>query len=117
MPPRPGQLDQISEAIGELKGSVKSIESYVHEGRHGVNNLSQKFDALGTKITRDIAAVEERIRVRFEAVEQRLSALEDAKQRAEGAKGALLWILQSPLVGWIAAAMMFFTAWWKGQLR
>jgi hypothetical protein len=115
-PARPsGQLDQISEAIGELKGSVKSIEAYVHEGRHGVNNLSQKLDALGTRITRDIAAVEERMKIRFEAVEMRVLALETAKFRQDGAKGLVVWFLQSPLVGWIAATALFFAAWWKGQ--
>lgn len=107
MPPRQGQLDQISEAIGELRGLVTSIEKYVHEGRHGVNNLSQKFDALAVKIASDIAAVEARI-------DTRLTVLETAYQQQRGAKNLAVWLLQSPIVGWLAAAALFVAAWWKG---
>lgn len=117
MPPRgTGQLDEISEAIGELKGSVKSIESYVHEGRHGVNNLSQEVKGLGTLITREIAAVEERMKVRFEQVEQRLVLLEAVKNQQIGAKNLTVAVLQSPLIGWLVAIAAVVAAWWKGRI-
>jgi len=106
MPPRAGQLDQISEAIGELKGSVKAVEQYVHEGRHGVNNLSQKIDAMRVSIGKDIAAVEAKM-------DARLTALERAAERETGAKNIAVWFLQSPLIGWLAAGIMLFIAWWK----
>jgi peptidoglycan hydrolase CwlO-like protein len=87
-----GQLDEISEAIGRLSGQVESLDRYTHEREHGINNLSQKLDALGTKITRDIAAVEERIRVRFEQVESRIASLESIRQQQAGAKNLAAWI-------------------------
>ncbi len=101
-----GQLDQISEAIGELRSSMKTIEKYVHESRHGVNNLSQKLDALAVKIASDITSVE----IRFDA---RLRALEATEQQEAGAKKLVVWFLQSPLVGWIAAGIVVAVTWWK----
>jgi len=56
LPPRSGQLDQISEAIGEIRGTVAGIERYIHEERHGVRNLSQKVDGLSAQLSRDLAA-------------------------------------------------------------
>jgi predicted RNase H-like nuclease (RuvC/YqgF family) len=117
MAPRTGQLDEISEAIGRLSGQVDSLDRYTHEREHGINNLSQKLDALGTKITRDIAAVEERIRVRFEQVEARLALLEKVSAQETGARNLATWFLQSPLIGWIAAAILFFIGWWKSVPR
>lgn len=110
MPPRSGQLDQISEAIGELKGSVKAIETYVHEGRHGVNNLSQKVDGLGVQIGRDVAALKAELRVDIEALSNRVRALEDSQNKQTGAKSLVVWFLQSPLVAWISAAVLFVAA-------
>lgn len=107
----PGQLDQISEAIGEIRGTVAGIERYMHEREHGLNNLSQKLDAHGNRITREIGAVEERMRVRFEQVEIRIALLETAKAKQDGAKGTLLWLVQNPLIGWIFIAIGMFWAW------
>lgn len=122
MPPRrTGQLDQISEAIGELRGMVVSLDRYTHEREHSLNNLSQKIEALGTKITRDIAAVEARIEAKVDsfvaATNERLVALEKAHQQQAGARNLATWFLQSPLVGWLVAAGLFVAAWWKGEIR
>ena len=118
MPPRSGQLDQISQAIGELQGSVDAIEKYVHANRHDGNNLSQKIDGLGTRITRDIAAVEARIEVRITAMDNRVAALERAGLRAETQKSTFAAILQSPIIGGIVGSVItwaaLFFAWWKG---
>jgi DNA-binding FrmR family transcriptional regulator len=113
----PGQLDEISEAIGRLKGQIDGIEKYIHEKRHDDANVAQKVEALGTRITRDIAAVEGRIEGRIKAMDDRLIALELAQQREVGAKNLAVWLLQSPLIGWIAAAVMFAAVWWKGQMK
>jgi hypothetical protein len=117
MPPRSGQLDEISEAIGRLSGQVESLDRYTHEREHGLNNLIQKVEALGTRITRDIAAVEGRIEGRIKAMDDRLLVLEQARQQQTGAKNLAVWLLQSPLIGWIAAAVMFAAVWWKGQMK
>src|SRR5690348_9595825 len=113
MAERGGQLDQISQAVGRLEGLVEGIEKYIHDKRHDDANVAQKVEALGTRITRDIAAVEGRIEGRIKAMDDRLIALEKAQQREAGAKNLAVWILQSPLIGWIAAAVLFFAAWWK----
>ena len=115
MPPRAGQLDQISEAIGRLKGQIDGIEKYIHEKRHDDANVAQKVEALGTRITRDIAAVEGRIEGRIKAMDDRLAALEREQQREAGAKNLAVWVLQSPLIGWLAAGVMTFLALWKGS--
>lgn len=115
MPPRPGQLDEISEAIGRLSGQVDSLDRYTHEREHGINNLAQKVEALGTRITRDIAAVEGRIEGRIKAMEDRVVILELAAQREQGARSLATWLLQSPLIGWLVAAALFVAAWWRGD--
>lgn len=125
MPGRSGQLDEISEAIGEIRGTVAGIERYIHEERHGVRNLSQKVDGIGALISREVASAKaeinaniattvERIEARMQTIDDRVSMLETKRQREEGARGLAVWFLQSPLVGWIAAALLAFVAWWKG---
>lgn len=105
----PRQLDEISEAIGELKGSVKVIEKYIHDERHGVNNLSQKIDGLAVSIGRDIAAVKAEIEVKIEAIGGRVGALEAVRMQQMGASNAMLAILKSPAIGWLVGAAI--TAW------
>jgi predicted DNA-binding protein len=112
-----GQLDEISQAIGRLSGQVEALDRYTHEREHGINNLTQKVEALGTRITRDIAAVEGRIEGRIKAMEDRLFAVEAVNQRNDGAKNLITWIVQSPLVGWLVAAGLFFAALWTKDVQ
>jgi hypothetical protein len=97
-------LGQIREDLGELRGSVKAIEQYVHEGRHGTNNLSQKIDALAVKITSDMASVEARL-------DGRLRRLETNAAGDERSRSILVTFLQSPLLAWIFAAAVVFWSW------
>lgn len=108
-----GQLDEISQAIGRLSGQVEGLDKYTHEREHGLNNLAQKVESLGTRITRDIAAVEGRIEGRIKAMDDRLVALEREQSREIGAKNLVTWILQSPLIGWLVAAALFAAVWFK----
>jgi hypothetical protein len=94
-PQRGSGFDQISMMIGELKGSVGEIEKYVHDGRHGINNLGQKFDALAVKIASDIAAVEARLDARLQAVEKQQSSW-------TGAKLLAAWIVQTVIAAIVA---------------
>jgi hypothetical protein len=112
-----GQLDEISQAIGRLSGQVESLDRYTHEREHGINNLAQKVEGLGIRITRDIAAVEGRIEGRIKAMDDRLVAVEAKQQQQAGAKNLVTWILQSPLVGWLAAAALFFAALWTKDVQ
>lgn len=120
MPPRqsqPQQLDEISESIGHLRGTLTSVEKYIHENSHGVNNLSQKVEALGVRITRDIAAVEGRIEGRIKAMDDRLAALEAINQRQAGAKSFAIAFLHSPVIAWIFAIAVAAWTYFKGPAR
>jgi hypothetical protein len=107
--PGHGQLDEISEAIGIVKGKLEGIERYMHEREHGLNNLMQKVEGLGVRITRDIAAVEGRIEGRIKAMDDRLLALERAQARDTGARNVITAILRSPAIGWLVGAAI--SAW------
>ena len=119
MPERGGQLHEISAEIGEIKGLLKALDRYVHEREHGINNLSQKVDAMRIGIGKDIAAVEARMEVRFEAFEKRLRELEETDLKAETQKRTLATILQSPIVGGVIGSLLtwaaLFLAWWKAK--
>jgi hypothetical protein len=113
MPPRNGQLDEISQAIGELKGSFAAVERYMHDREHGLNNIGQKVDALGVRIGKDIAAVEARIGVQIKAMEDRIAVLEQHDNRQDGGKALALWFVQSPFFAWITALVALAVAWWR----
>lgn len=114
--PRPGQLDEISEAIGLVKGQLAGIERYMHEREHGLNNLAQKVDGLGIRITRDIAAVEGRIEGRIKAMDDRLLALERAQARETGARSVVLWLVRNPLVSFLIGAAVAAWAFITGKV-
>jgi hypothetical protein len=115
-PPRPGQLDEISQAIGRLSGQVESLDRYTHEREHGLNNLAQKVEGLGIRITRDIAAVEGRIEGRIKAMDDRLLALERAEQRETGARSVVLWLIRNPLVSFLIGAAVAAWAFITGKV-
>jgi hypothetical protein len=117
MPPRSGHLDQISQSIGQLEGRFDGIERYMHDREHGLNNIGMKVDALGVRLGKDIAAVEAKIGVRIEAMELRVAALETLAAQEKGARGIIVWLLQSPVIGWLVAAAIFAAAWFKGAQR
>jgi archaellum component FlaC len=119
-----GQLDQISEAIGEIRGTVGGIERYIHQERHGLRNLSQEVKSLSSQVSREIATAKaeinasmttalERVEARIATIDERVTILERIRDREYGARGLALWFLQSPLIGWLAAAIVIFAAWWK----
>lgn len=97
-------FDQISMMFGELKGSVAEIEKYVHEGRHGINNLSQKLDGMAVRLAADLAAVEARM-------DSRLRKLEESAAGDQRARNITTVILQSPVVAWLfAIAVVLYEA-------
>lgn len=112
MPPRSGQLDQISEAIGRLAGQVEGIEKYIHDKRHDDANVSQKIDGLGTQITREVARMKAELQVQLDAIDRRVASLEADKLRREGAVGLIEWVgknypflgLCIILIGWVGFA-------------
>jgi chromosome segregation ATPase len=130
MPPRLGQLDEISQAIGQLEGRFDGIERYMHDREHGLNNVSQKLDAISTKFSGDIAAAKaeingsmttaiERVEARIQTIDDRVAALETARSKNEGAKSVWIEILKSPIVagtiGGILAAFAMAYAFFTGK--
>jgi DNA-binding FrmR family transcriptional regulator len=117
MAAREGQLDEISQAIGRLSGQMEAIERYMHEREHGLNNLVQKVEALGVRITRDIAAVEGRIEGRMMAMDARVRSLEDEKQRRDGAVGLVAWFAKHWPFSIVIAFLAAWIAWANGRLH
>lgn len=111
MPPRSGQLDQISQSIGRLEGKLDGIDSYVHEREHNIANLSQKVDGLSQQITREVSRMKAEIQVQLEAISARVTKLEDAAAQSRGAKNITIAFLQSPVIAWLfALAVVAWTA-------
>jgi uncharacterized protein YoxC len=111
-----GTLDEISQKIGELT-------AYTHEHRHGVNNLSAKFDALALDIVKRVEALDTKMTIRIdevvtsltarnEALAHRVESLERERERDRGMRGALDWVFKSPLIGWLVALIGFVVAIW-----
>lgn len=97
-PPAHPQLDEISSKIGELG-------AYVHEHRHGVNNLSLKFDALSVDLAKRVEALDLKMAARIEemgntitrrldALEERIETLETDKHKRDGAVGLVEWLMR-----------------------
>lgn len=129
MPGRAGQLDEISEAIGEIRGTLNAVEKYIHTREHGINNLSQKVEALGTKFSGDLAAAKaeisvgvttaiEKVEARLQIIDERVTALETAQARDDGQRSVWVEILKSPIVagtiGGILALLAVSLAYFKG---
>lgn len=63
-----------------MEGKLEGIDRYMHEREHGINNLSQKIDALALRLASDLAAVEAKMDARLKTVEIGQSAFSGAKQ-------------------------------------
>ena len=85
-----GQLDEISEAIGRLDGRFEGVEQYIHQHNHDVRDISQKIDALGHAMAKDIAAVEARMDVRLRALELGQNTVSTGKKFVE-------WLMQTTI--------------------
>jgi hypothetical protein len=112
-----GKLDEISLRIGELSG-------YVHEHRHGVNNLSAKFDAVALDMTRRVGALDVKMTIRIDEINTnlttklelanaRIGVLEAIQEQQKGARRLAAWLLQSPVIAWLVALAGFLAALWS----
>jgi chaperonin cofactor prefoldin len=113
-----GQLDQISEAIGELKGSVKAIDRYIHEREHSIVNLTQSVNGIGTLVSREVAKLRAELKVDLDSLSLRVTALEKSQERQTGERGLVGAILRSPLLAWMfAIAVLAYEALKVGSHR
>lgn len=118
--PGPRQLDEISERLGRLDGRFDGIERYMHEREHNISNLTQKLDAISVQFSKEIATAKaevstslERVEARIQTIDERVTVIERGRERESGARGLAVWLLQSPMLAWIAAAAVAIAAWWK----
>lgn len=84
--------------VGEIRGQLREIV-------HATNNNSSKLDQVG----KQLAKLED-LPTALGDLTTRVAALEAEKSKGDGAKGVIAWLLQSPLIGWIATAAIAFWA-------
>ena len=123
-PMRQNVTDDLAMKIGE-------VVAYIHENRHGVNNLSSKFDGFTIDLRKQLAALETKLGNRVEEIERtlraelvaqniateakltaanmRIAVLEQEKYRRDGASTVIASIMRSPTLGWMVGAAV--TAW------
>jgi hypothetical protein len=75
------------------------IEGQLRELIHNQNNEAMKNAAIGEKVSK-LEGVPDDIA----EIKQRLTALETAEHRREGATGVFQAILRSPTIAWLVAA-------------
>jgi predicted extracellular nuclease len=121
MPPRSGQLDQISESIGEIR-------AYVHAGRHDVANLTQVVNAqdaaqvkrhaeLKAEVASQIREGLETMRTEIANVTARVTKLEENRIRREGQLSVWQWLAQHWPLAPVLTAILAFIAWANGKLH
>lgn len=114
-PPRAGQLDQISESIGEIR-------AYVHASQHDVRELKQMVNGLDASTVKrhgDLKAeVGERIdrgletmRSEIAIIAARVAILEENRARQAGGAGVWKWLAATAVA--VAAAI---AGWWRPHL-
>jgi hypothetical protein len=132
MPPRP---DPLGERLSSLEATVAGMDKYAHEKWHDLNNTLTPLTGLPLQLTREIARMQGTFDGRMAAITRemersitaavekaiepissdlselrsRVDALESVKQQEAGAKGVIVAIVKSPLIGWLVGAAI--TAW------
>jgi len=96
-PGRSTQLDELERAIGRLEGKFDGLDRYTHEREHGINNVSQKIDALTVKFGADLAALEAKM-------DSRLRTLELGNSEMTTGRKIVLWVVQTVLTAVMAIA-------------
>jgi hypothetical protein len=120
MPIGQGKLDDISMKIGEMS-------NYIHEHRHGVNNLSAKFDALALDIVKRVEALDIKMTLRIDEVVKgltsentslrlRIEALELERERRHGAMGVWVWLGEHWPFAALFAGLAAVVAWANNKL-
>jgi septal ring factor EnvC (AmiA/AmiB activator) len=117
MPPRPGQIDELSQSIGRLEGLVEGIDKYVHDREHSINNLVQKVDSLGTQITREVTRMKAELQVQLDAMDRRIAQLEADKLRREGAIGLIEWVGKNYPFLILCAGLFLYISYANGLLK
>ena len=94
-----GIIIGFTEQMGGLAKNVGEMSGQVREQIHISNNNSAKIDALGVSLG------------------ARLTALEAANHRRDGASNLLHLLLKSPVIAWLAAIAGLAWAFLTGRLK
>jgi uncharacterized protein YicC (UPF0701 family) len=126
VPSQGRSIDEMSKWLGKIEGVVEGLERYVHEFRHDERNRRQVDQTFQDKVIarldkmRDdieemrakdaaaLAAVRLADREEFEGLRSDVEELKRANDKREGVWGAIDWLINSPLIGWLAAAAAIF---------
>ena len=115
--PRPGQLDDISLRMGELIAGQRSLEKYIHDREHGLNNLSQEVKGMALDVSRQIEKsdlrtanliekLDQKVAARLDDHEGRIHILEGLQNERTGVRKLLTWLFQTQAIGWLVAGTL-----------
>lgn len=115
-----GKLDEISQAIGR-------VDAYVHEYRHGLNNIAQQINGmelasekrhanLKVELTAQIDKGLDALRRDIIDVAARVAALEATHLRQEGAVSVWKWLGAHWPFAAVSAAILAAIAWANNRL-
>ncbi len=103
------QNPEILRMIGDMKEGLGELRGQLRELIHNVNNMSVKIDSLSEK-----SAQSHDHPMEIVSIKERLSALEIAEQKRNGAFSFGALFLKSPVLAWAVAAMIVIYAKLKG---
>lgn len=103
------QNPEILRMIGDMKEGLGELRGQLRELIHNVNSMTIKIDSLAEKSAQSHDHPTEIV-----SIKERLSALEIAEQKRDGAFSLGRLILKSPLLAWVAAGLFLVYAKFKG---
>ncbi|UIJ43804.1 hypothetical protein LZK98_11945 [Sphingomonas cannabina] len=96
-------LQNISIAVGEVRGQLREVV-------HGVNNMAQKVDNMSDKVSALVS-----VPGKMAELEARVTVLEAAENQRVGAMGFGGWLLKVLPIGAISAAIGAISAFLTGR--
>ena len=100
---------EIMRMIGDMKGEFGELRGQMRELMHNMNNLTLKIDSLSSRADQHHALPDE-----ITKLKERVSLLEIAQQKRDGAMSFGALFLKSPVLAWAVAAAMVLYAKFKG---
>lgn len=97
--------------LGEMRGQLKELV-------HSMVNKQQHDEAVGRAIA-ELSRVPDDIKdikKELTALKDRMSDLEETKNKFEGGRGVILTVFQSPSVAWCVLGIGFIVAYFKGLI-
>lgn len=115
-----GVIVAFTKEISHLAGEVGKLSGQVRELIHQGNNTSQKLEFIGPEVTK-LQGTVGRLEKDFSEfkceMKKEMGELKASELKRAGAQGFIQWFLQSPVIGWIVAACLFFAAIWAREHR